>query len=69
MVKVLTSFTKFTTGEGERITYTFSEVSNDGRLLSQNKKENFIAVDEELQKHIAAIDKYISDKYLTEEEN
>lgn len=68
-MKLLTSFTKLTTGEGIRVAYTYSEVDDGGKLLSQNNRGNFIAVDSELQKHIAAIDKYISDKYLTEEGN
>lgn len=67
-MKLLTSFTKLVTGEGVRIAYTYSEVDEEGKMISQNNRENFIAVDRELQKHIAAVDDYISDKYLTEEE-
>ena len=55
-MKILTSYTKFTTGEGERVTFTYSEVSDKGELISQNNRGNFIAVD-----------KYISNNYLKED--
>lgn len=66
-MKILTSYTKFTTGEGERVTFTYSEVSDKGELISQNNRGNFIAIDSELLKHIEAVDKYISNNYLKEE--
>ncbi len=66
-MKILTSYTKFTTGEGERVTFTYSEVSDKGELISQNNRGNFIAVDSELLKHIKSIDEYISNNYLKED--
>ena len=66
-MKLLTSFTKLTTGEGIRVTYTYSEVDEEGKLISQNNRGNFIAVDQELRKHIEAVDDYISNKYLAKE--
>lgn len=67
-MKLLTSFTKLTTGEGIRVAYTYSEVDEEGKLISQNNRGNFIAVDQELRKHIEAVDSYISDKYLAKDE-
>lgn len=67
-MKLLTSFTKLTTGEGIRVAYTYSEVDEEGKLISQNNRGNFIVVDQELRKHIEAVDSYISDKYLAKEE-
>lgn len=32
-MKLLTSFTKLITGEGVRISYTYSEVDGDGKLI------------------------------------
>lgn len=66
-MKLLTSFTKLTTGEGIRVAYTYSEVDEEGKLISQNNRGNFIAVDQELRKHIEAVDDYISNKYLAKE--
>ena len=43
-MKKVTSFTHLVTGEGDRIAYTFSEVSESGELISQNNKGNFVAV-------------------------
>lgn len=67
-MKLLTSFTKLTTGEGIRVAYTYSEVDEEGKLISQNNRGNFIAIDQELRKHMEAVDSYISDKYLAKEE-
>ena len=51
-MKLLTSFTKLITGEGVRISYTYSGVDGDGKLT----------------KHIDAIDGFIEENYLTEAE-
>ncbi len=67
MKKMLTSFTKFTTGEGERVSFTFSEVSEKGELVDQNNKGNFIVMDDELLSHLQAVDNYIRENYLKEE--
>lgn len=67
MKKMLTSFTKFTTGEGERVSFTFSEVSEKGELVSPNNKGNFIVMNDELLSHLQAVDNYIKENYLTEE--
>ena len=45
-MKKVTSFTHLVTGEGDRIAYTYSEISETGELKSQNNKGNFIVVDE-----------------------
>lgn len=66
MKKMLTSFTKFTTGEGERVSFTFSEVSEKGELVDQNNKGNFIVMDDELLSHLQAVDNYIRENYLKE---
>lgn len=65
-MKRLTSFTKLTTGEGARIAYTYSEVDEKGSLVSQNNRENFIAVDAELLAHIEAIEGFINTNHLKE---
>lgn len=66
-MKKLTSFTKFTTGEGERVSFTFSEVSEKGKIVNPNNKGNFIVMDDEILSHIHAIDDYIKKNYLEEE--
>jgi len=66
-MKKLTSFTKLTTGEGTRIAFTFSEVDDMGRLVSQNNKGNFILVDEELKTKVDDIERFISDNFFNQE--
>ena len=65
-MKRLTSFTHLTTGEGDRIAYTYSEIDESGNLMSQNNKGNFIAVDEELVSHIRAFQNFIKENHLGE---
>ena len=66
-MKKVTSFTHLRTGEGDRIAYTFSEISSDGAIISQNNNGNFVIIDDAIEAHVAAINKYISEKYLKED--
>ena len=61
-MKKVTSFTHLVTGEGDRIAYTYSEISETGELKSQNNKGNFIAMDEELTAAIQTINSKIAEK-------
>ncbi len=63
-MKRLTSFTKLLTGEGVRISYTYSEIDEHGNLLSQNNRENFVVVNDGLRAHIDAIEEYITENHL-----
>lgn len=58
-MKMLTSFTTFVSGEGQRISYTYSNVDESGKLVSQNNRENFIVMDSDVMEHINAINAYI----------
>lgn len=59
-MKVLTSFTAHTTAEGQRISYTYSVIDEEGNIINQNIRENFVVVDAGLQSHIKAISDYIN---------
>ncbi len=63
-MKKLTSFTAHVTAEGQRISYTYSEISETGKLISQNNRENFVVVDEALQESIDKINAYIKDNVM-----
>lgn len=65
-MKKLTSFTAHVTAEGQRISYTYSEIDETGNLKSQNNRENFIVMDPELMGHIEAINAYITGNKLGE---
>ena len=67
-MKKLTSFTKLTTGEGMRIAFTFSEVNDRGRRISQNNKGNFVLIDEEIMAKVNDIERFISDNFLVDQE-
>lgn len=64
-MKKTTSFTHLVTGEGDRIAYTYSEIDEEGNLISQNNKGNFIVMDEKLKEHIDEISKYITENKLS----
>lgn len=65
-MKKLTSFTAHVTAEGQRISYTYSEIGDSGKLVSQNNRENFIVMDEGLMEHIKGINTYITENKLEE---
>ena len=64
MMNVLTSFTTFMTGEGHRVSFTYSVLDSDGNVIEQNKRGNFVAFDSGLLAHIAAINDYITQNKL-----
>lgn len=59
-MKKVTSFTHHITAEGSRLTYTYSEISNDGKLLKNNERVTIVVVNEEVQGHIDAINKFLN---------
>lgn len=61
-MKKITSFTHFLTGEGNRISYSFSEISESGEIVKQNERGNFIVVDGELLNAIDKINAKIQEK-------
>lgn len=63
-MKKITSFTAHVTAEGQRISYTYSEIDESGNLKSQNNRENFIVMDSVLTGHIEAINTYIAKNKL-----
>ena len=61
-MKKVTSFTHLVTGEGDRIAYTYSEISDTGELVSQNNKGNFIIVDQSVKNAVDLVNQYINDR-------
>lgn len=65
MIKKLTSFMKLSTGEGDRIAFTYSTIDTEsGKVLSQNEKENFLIFDEGISANVKAIEDYINKNQL-----
>lgn len=63
-MKILTSFTSHVTAEGQRISYTYSEIDENGNLINQNQRESFIVMDNGLMEHISTINNYITENKL-----
>lgn len=61
-IRKITSFTHHTTAEGSRLSATYSEISSDGSLVKSNERFNTIVVNEEVQAHIDAINKLLTEK-------
>ena len=61
-IQKITSFTSHTTGEGTRLSATYSEISEDGKIVKSNERFNVIVVDEENQAHIDALNKFLQGK-------
>lgn len=50
------------TGEGSRLSATYSEITEEGILLKSNERFNVIVVDETIQAYIDALNDYLSTK-------
>lgn len=61
-MKKVTSFTHLVTGEGDRIAFTFSEISDTGELVSQNNKGNFIIINPAIKSAVDTINQYITQR-------
>ena len=61
-IQKITSFTHHTTGEGSRLSATYSEITEDGDLVKSNERFNIIVVDDTIQEHINAINEYLKGK-------
>lgn len=61
----LTGIAIITTGEGERISFTFTTLDSDGNIISTNNKGSFIVMNDELQEHITAIKNYVNTNKLS----
>ena len=62
MVKKITSFTHHTTQEGERITFSYSLINDNGTLAKSNERMSIIILDNDIIDMISEISKYLEDK-------
>lgn len=47
MVNMVTGMAVLTTAEGKRITYTYSQVDDNGTITKSNEKKSFVVMDQE----------------------
>lgn len=72
-MKIVTSATLHTTSEGQRLSYTYSEVDEiTGKITSENIRENMVVIptkqNEKLISAIKEIQAYITNKINAEDE-
>ena len=58
---MLTGIAILTTAEGKRVTYSYSDVGEDGTIKASNIKRSFIAVDPELKNVIEQLETKVSE--------
>lgn len=61
-MKILTGYAVIKDSVGHRITYTYSEVDEEGTIISSNKKESFVVLDVETKKLIEQLETKISER-------
>lgn len=57
-MKVITSVTTHITAEGTRISFTYSEIDNNGNIVLSNDRVTKIVTDESILKGIETINNY-----------
>lgn len=62
--KLLTSFMVLGIAEGTTISYTYSQVDENGNFIKRNTKDSFLVTDEDILGHIYAIQNYIRSNRL-----
>lgn len=56
----ITSFTSHQTAEGERLSFTYSEINEEtGQLVKSNQRENFILLDPEMLSKVEDIRDFV----------
>lgn len=60
MIKKITSFTSHTTGEGTRLSATYSIINEDGQIVKSNERFNLVVVDEEIQTSLDNINSFLN---------
>ena len=61
MIKV-TSCTAFTAAEGLRLSYTYSEINEDGNVTRSNVRKDLVVVDRTLKKELNDIFDYLNER-------
>lgn len=61
-MKILTGFAVVKDSVGNRITYTFSEVDENGTIVSSNNKESFIVLDNDTNNLIAQLESKVKER-------
>lgn len=63
-MKILTSFSVIKISEGLRLSYTYTEINEEGVPINNNAQESRFIVQDELKGYSNNIMKYIEEKFL-----
>lgn len=61
-MKKITAFTQHTTAEGERVSFTYSEINSAGEIIKSNARATIIALDPEVLSAIKTIKDFLETK-------
>lgn len=61
-MKTITSYTAFNTAEGMRLSYTYSEIDEDGNITRSNIRKDLVVVDITLKKELNDIFDYLTER-------
>ncbi|GAA0107385.1 hypothetical protein [Clostridium tertium] len=64
MMKILTGFAVIKDSVGHRITYTYTEVDEQGNILSSNKKASYIVLEEDTKNLIEQLEAKIEERLV-----
>lgn len=62
MITKITSFTAHQTAEGMRVTYTYSQINDDGDLVKSNQRATTIAMSDDIIGKIEAVNDWLLTK-------
>lgn len=63
-IKIITSFTHHKTAEGDRLSYTFSEIDQEGNLVKSNERATCLVLDEGIKGNIEVITDFLQKKLI-----
>ena len=62
MIKKITSMTVHKTANGEQVAFTYSEIDDAGKVLSQNKRAEVVVLDDEALSAIDVLYNFVASK-------
>ena len=61
-MKKVTAWTKYEDGGFVEISFNYKQVSNDGKIIKDNAKASIVVMDNEIIKHIQAVEQFLTTK-------
>lgn len=62
MIKKITSMTVHKTANGEQVAFSYSEIDDAGKVLSQNKRAEVVVLDDEALSAIDVLYNFVASK-------